>query len=304
MKIKFNIVIAFFVTLLFYSCGESVVDLGSDVYTPKIVVEGYLKPNSKVSNIVIGRNFPINEEIQTFNYFIPDAKAKIIDLETNKQYQLSFNNFTRSYEYFGNDWIIEYNRSYQLEVEANIDGKTLLTRSITTTTQKGFRVDRDLSIIGELKYNEKDVFGSTKKFNLVFDPSQGTDFYFLCVTALEASVNNFIYDNIFSSFMHFDERDVARRIRNFKQNTLYQLNINSYTLGHNFKIDWENFWFYTDYEVILFACDKNFKEYFLTIDRLSEIDGGYHEAMLNFEGDGVGVFGSYIADTVYCRVTK
>jgi hypothetical protein len=303
MKIKLNTVIVFFVTLLFFSCGEGIIDLGSAVYTPKIVVEGYLQPNKKVRGIIISRNFPLNGEISVFNYFIPDAKAKITDLEMGKQYQLSYNNFTTSYEYSGNDLIIEYNRSYKLEIEANIDGKTLYVQSITTTPQKGFRVDRNLSLLGEMTYNQKDEFDNTKYFNLVFDPSPGTDFYMLRVTALEPSVKNFIiYDGL--DFLGFSDAEIQERLKNFRQRSIFQLNINSYTLGHNFKIDWENFWFYTDFEVILLACDKNFKEYFLTIDKLSEIDGSYREPLLNFEGDGVGVFGSYIAETLYCRVMK
>jgi hypothetical protein len=306
MKIKWNIIIVFFVTFLFCSCGEGIIDLGSEVYKPKIVIEGYLQPNNKVRDIIIGRNFPLDGEISISNYFITNAKVKITDLETEKQYELSYNSFTRNYEYTGNDLIVEYNRSYKLEVEANIDGKTLYTKSITTTPQKGFRVDRNLSVLGEMKYNLKDEFGNTKYFNLVFDPSQGTDLYILSTTALEASTSNYIYDNIYNNFVFsLDSNKITfEDIIEFVQRSTYQLNINSYSLGHNFKIEWENFWFYADFEVILLACDKNFKEYFLTIDNLSEVDGNFHEPILNFEGDGVGVFGSYIADTLYCKVTK
>ena len=297
--------IVFCVTLLFYSCGEGVIDLGSEVYTPKIVIEGYLQPNHKVKDIVIGRNFPLNGEFSIFNYFIVDAKVKITDLETEKQYQLNYNIFNLSYEYAGNDLIIEYGRSYKLEVETNIDGKTLYTSSVTTTPQQGFHVNRDLSVLGEMKYNEKDEFGNNKYFNLVFDPSPGTDFYTLSTTAIEASPSNYIYDNIYSGFAFtLDSNHVLRHIKDFRQRTMYQLNINSYTVEHNFRIGWDNFWFYTNFEIVVLACDKNFKEYFLTIDRLAEVDGSYHEAMLNFEGDGVGVFGSYIADTSYCKVIK
>jgi hypothetical protein len=302
MKIKCNIVIAFFVSLLFCSCGEGVIVFGFEVYIPKIVVEGYLQFINKVSDIIIGRNFPINGAI-LLDYFIADAKAKITDLETGEQYQLSYNRFSRSYAYTGNDLVIGYNKSYELEVEANIDGKTLFTKSVTTTPQEGFRVNRDLSVLGEMRYNQKDEFGKTQYFNLVFDPSPGTGLYVLSINALEVSLSNYIYDNIYSGFSD-SIRLTYRSVADFKEQSAYQLNINSQTLGHNFKIEWDKFWFYSNFEIILLACDKNFKEYFLTIDRLMEVDGNYHEPLLNFEGDGLGVFGSYIADTLYCRVIK
>jgi hypothetical protein len=309
MKVKFNIrvvnknlFIVFFVTLLFCSCGEGVIDLSSEPYTPKIVIDGYLQPGNRVRNIIIGRNFPVTGQVPVLNYFIADAQVKIIDLETEKQYQLSYNRFNGSYAYTGNDLIVEYNRSYKLEVEASIDGKTLYASSVTTTPQKGFYIDRELSVLGELKYNRKDEFGDTEYFNVVFDPSPGTDFYILSTTALEATADNYIYNNIFSGFVFGD--DMLEHIKDFDQRSAFQLNINSYTPGHNFRIEWDHFWFYADFEVILLACDKNFKEYFFTIDKLQELDGTYHEAMLNFEGDGVGLFTAYIADTVYCRVIE
>ena len=39
-------------------------------------------------------------------------------------------------------------------------------------------------------------------------------------------------------------------------------------------------------------------------DQVKEIDGNYHEPAFHFEGDGIGVFGSAIADTAYFWILR
>ena len=49
---------------------------------------------------------------------------------------------------------------------------------------------------------------------------------------------------------------------------------------------------------------KNYMQFLQTWDDVKEPDGNYHEPKFNFEGDGIGVFGSVVADTTYLTVTK
>ena len=69
-------------------------------------------------------------------------------------------------------------------------------------------------------------------------------------------------------------------------------------------LDWINIWFYGNYRIIVYACDENFRLYVLTYKNVQEFDGNFHEPRINIDGDGIGIFGSAIADTVYLKVKK
>jgi len=69
-------------------------------------------------------------------------------------------------------------------------------------------------------------------------------------------------------------------------------------------LGWQDFRFYDDYEIIMYAADKNYKDFHITYRNVMELDGNFHEPKFNIEGDGIGVFGSIIADTVRCRVIQ
>ena len=62
------------------------------------------------------------------------------------------------------------------------------------------------------------------------------------------------------------------------------------------------FWFYTEYRLTTMACDVNYKEFLQTYNDVQEEDGNFHEAKFNIEGDGIGVFGSVVLDTVTVNV--
>jgi hypothetical protein len=65
---------------------------------------------------------------------------------------------------------------------------------------------------------------------------------------------------------------------------------------------WFDLHFYSTYQVIIYAADKNYREFLQTFSRVQEIDGNFHEAKFNMEGEGIGVFGSVIPDTAYITV--
>ena len=70
------------------------------------------------------------------------------------------------------------------------------------------------------------------------------------------------------------------------------------------KIFWFDLWFYGSYEVIVYAADKNFIDFLRTFDEVQADDGNFNEPAFNIEGDGIGVFGSAIADTVRIVVLR
>ena len=286
---------------LFTGCGEGSVEIGDDTYQPQLVIEGYLYPGQNVSDIKISRNLPITvNRIDSLSLFIPDADVRITDISKNKIYNLTYNKTKHSYEYIGDSLFIEYGNSYKLTVRGKIDNKDLQASSTTIVPQKGFKILEDLSELGTLKYREKAPSGDLKNFSITIKPSPGTDFYAISSNSLDASVQSFIYDN---PIVKYDVSDVNKGFFNLKYQMRRLMDINSYGESVNYKIDWFDVWFYGRYRIIIYACDDNFKYYILTHASVKEIDGNFHEPRMFFEGDGIGVFGSAITDTVYFSVT-
>ncbi len=138
--------------IIFSSCGQGVVEIGQNTYEPKIVIEGYLYPGQPVRNIRITRNIPLNAAADPSSIIVANADVKLTDLQTNKDYQLTFNVQKFSYEYSGNDLRIDYGNSYKLTVNAAIDGKSLSASSVTNVPNAGFKINSVLSELPPLYY--------------------------------------------------------------------------------------------------------------------------------------------------------
>jgi hypothetical protein len=151
-------------------------------------------------------------------------------------------------------------------------------------------------------YREKNTSGDVKEFDLQFAPSRGVDFYAYSVTALDADMKSFIFDNAY--FTDIDSSDLADDFDRYKQSYSWLQNSKDDVPVTKFNVDWTMIWFYGNYRVVLYAGDKNFKDFLMTHKDVLEMDGNFHEPKLHFEGDGIGVFGSAIADTAYFRILK
>jgi hypothetical protein len=287
-----------------YSCGKPEVDItGHSVktYEPKIVVQGYLFPNQPVEQIKISRNFPLDGTISDQDILIRNANAFIID-ENGQRYRLSFNRQTGYYEYTASDLVIDYGKTYTLDIMAGIDGEVLRTSTSTTVPQPGFRINEEMSQIDSLQYREVDSNGELKQFFVSIERSPEATFYTLSMTALvdQGDTTSFITDNVYGA----ETDDLVDDFNDFK----YQYNWiqdTPATAGQSvIDIFWFMTWFYGEYRVVVYAGDRNFKDYISTFNEVQEIDGNFHEPAFHFDGDGIGVFGSAIADTVYIKVTR
>ena len=125
----------------------------------------------------------------------------------------------------------------------------------------------------------------------------------LSIKALDASTSSYIYDNPFTKNDSSDVRFFFREL------------VSAYEWGQSLPTDpdqepvistqsirWRALQFYGRYRAIIYAADENFKDFFLTHSTTQELDGNFHAPAFHIEGDGVGVFGSAIADTVFFEV--
>lgn len=296
-----NILTITALALYFCSCGEGTVEIGRNTYEPKIVIEGYLFPGQKVEKIKITRNIPINTKADPQTLILYNSDVRLIDVQSNKEYKLTFNQQKFYFEYNGTDLSIGFDKSYKLIVSATIEGKLLTANSITHTPKSGFRIIDELTTNQPIFYRETDSNGDVKKINLAFSPSTGTNFYFISMVSLNASDSSFVYNN---PYVNVKSEDVRKDLDRYKYQLRWLQNINSFASIIRYDLDWINLWFYGNYRIIVYACDENFRLYVLTYKNVQEFDGNFHEPRINIDGDGIGIFGSAIADTVYLKVKK
>jgi hypothetical protein len=280
------------------ACGRGHVDITDASYSPKIVINAYLFGGKKVQDIKITRNIPLTQNIDIDKIVLSDAIVKIMDLGDNREYDLTYNPLKFSYEYEGNDLIIEYGKSYKMDVWAIIDGKALHAGSTTTVPLSGLKAD--ILDLGDIVYRETESGGVVKKINIAFKPSEKSVATILSIVALDASVSSFIYNNYY--YTETDTQKIDNALYRYKQNYAFQVGIAPGTQDFSIAIDWFTIWFYGRYRVIIYAADKNFYDYFITAQNVMELDGNFHEPKMHIDGDGVGVFGSAVTDTVYFAV--
>jgi len=267
-----------------YSCGDPAVEIEEVNYEPKISVEGYLYPGETVNKIKLSRNFPLETTIDSANLILtPDQNSVSASING---VQLIFDE-TNGY-YYNNNLLIENEKKYKLEISAVIDGKQLYTESETTTPKSGFQIlNKDL---GDIKYVQQ-------KAKIQFNPAVGTGFYAFSIRAENATLDNFIYNNPF--IPNLERKDVEEDFNNYLYQMNLIINVNSFPGSI---IDYEvlelDTWFYTNYKVIVYGGDENFKDYLLTVNRVQQPDGNFIEPEFHFLGDGIGIFGSAVKDTV------
>jgi hypothetical protein len=178
-----------------------------------------------------------------------------------------------------------------------IDDKQLHASTITTVPALGFEI---VSINHtSLEYRERNSDGSLQNFEVQINRSFGATFYTAAIEALNPSLESFIYDNPFEDKKPEDVNLVDDALTYAVIHHAPEVSgMSQMTLG------WEVFNFYDQYRVIIYAADDNYKDYLITHNDVMEMNGNFHEAKFNIEGDGIGVFGSIITDTVYVEVTN
>lgn len=277
-------------SLILTGCGKSGVNLDNAPYAPKIVVDGYLYCGQTVGNIRLMRNFPIGSPVDTSHLHLTPSGN---DVEaTINGVPLSFDPAMQTY--YSDQISVGYDSSYTLDVYADVDGSRLHTTSITTTPQRGFEIlNRH---IGSFPYNSQSIA-------VEFVPSPGTGFYAFSIVPDSAGTGNFIYNNVFRN--HLDSSDVAKNLNDYKFHDEIDQDINSYSgTAYSLAIQNGDTWFYGNYTIVAYAGDANFKDYVLTAPSVQEADGNFHEPVLIFQGDGIGVFASAIADTATFSIVR
>ena len=298
-KIIFSLIIP---ALFLLSCGEGTVDPAHESYEPRIVIEGFLEANKNIDRLRITRNFKVDVDL-TKSSVIPDpdeTTVLVTDVAADQVYTLSFYDEDEGdayWHYTGTDLIIQSGKTYRLEVWSKIEGQRLYATAETTIPAEGFAVKEQN--YHELRYRQRDSSGNLMQFELTLERSPGSSYYMALISAQDPKRESFIYDNPYEDK---EPGEVNLVDDAFNYEVYHHM---PQTSGQSrMMISWHNFKFYTDYKIIAYVTDDNYKDFFITFRNVMEPDGNIHEPKFNVKGDGIGVFGSLIADTVHCRVTR
>lgn len=289
--------------LFLSACGKTSVTVDERTYEPKIVINGYIYPERPVSDIRISRNFAIGQEIDKDRIALSDAVVTISDAESGDSYLLTYNSAGSAFGYSGSDLTIGYGRTYRLDVSAAVDGRMLQASSRTTVPDKGLEIDRDQSTHGELYYRQTDSTGQLIIPRVYYRQSPNSAFFLVSLAALEASEESFIYENPFG-FEIQEALDEGAQIEDFQYSERWTRPENEINGDAVIELSWFQIWFYSRYRLILYAGDRNFYHYYNTHSNVQEPDGNLHEPIFDITGDGIGVFGSAVTDTVYLNILK
>jgi hypothetical protein len=285
------------------ACGKTSVTIDERTYEPKIVIIGYLYPERPVSNIQITRNFPVGTTIDKNQIALSDASVFLTDIASNNAYELTYDPINFAFEYKEDDLEIEYGKSYRLEVSATVDGSELIASSTTTVPEHGLEIDRESSVFGDMFYRETDENGQLITPQIAYRQSENSAFFLLSISALEASIESFIYENPFG----FDIKDALEdeaKLENFQYSARWTKPENQNGGLSIIEISWFQLWFYSPYRLVLYAGDENFYHFFSTHRNVQSVDGNLHEPLFHIDGDGLGVFGSAVIDTLSLNILK
>jgi len=278
-----NILLFILGLVLLAACGDPAVDVLTVEYEAKIAVEGYVYPGEQIKDIILTRNFRLEQPIDTSKIILFPAENEVV--ATINGTPLMFDPISLTYY---SNITAEYNTSYELVVKAKIDGRELETSSVTTTPAPGF----DL-----VQNNLGDVVYRSQPLTFGFSTSPGTDFYTFSIRADNPTLDNFIYDNPY--IPNLERKDVEDAFNDYRYQYNLLLNVDSYSAAPiGYEILGLDTWFYTSYTVIVYAGDRNFKDYLLTAKDVQQPDGNFVEPKFHFSGDGIGIFGSAIRDTL------
>ena len=285
--------------LMLQSCGEGVINIADIEYEPKIAVDAFLIAGQPVDNITVLRNFPVNADLTRLDITLPNATVAITDLEDHSEYVLTYDPERYTFYDASNSLTTRAGVTYRLDIAATIDGQALTAFAETTVPNSGMEI---IAVnFDSLRYRERDSEDNIVNFEFDFQRSPGTTAYVMTAIALNAGADNFVYDN---PFAEVEEEDVVDDLDDWRYESEWIQDLPVEPGTSSMELFWFDFWFYDDYEVILYAADKNYIDFHRTFDEVQEIDGNYHAPEFNIQGDGIGVFGSAVADTVAIRVTR
>ena len=295
---NFKDLLLILIFLLFLNCGEGTVEIDKSTYRPKIVVNGLLYTGEVIRHIKIMRNYPLNTTIITDEKYLSDAFVTI----SNEYGTTDTLSYSPEHDYYSVNQSIEImgGEKYTLNVSAEVDGHELSTSSSTIAPHLGFSINNELSTTGDIPYREYYIGNVLVNPTITFNRTVGAEFYGLSAVALDANDSTFIEDNIFG----VDSDSLEDKIHYLKYISYWSSPDNREDGTSKIELPWYLIYFYSPYRLILYAGDLNFYHFFISHQSVMNMDGNLREPLFYFDGDGIGLFGSAVRDSIYFNVIR
>ena len=286
------------IVLLVLAACEGKVSITKSTFDPKIVIQATLVPGV-VPEVRLSRNYPLDvKTIDLAEIPLTDARATISD-EQGVAHELLYN--AQSETYVAADLVVEHGKSYTLDVSAEFSGQSLKARSTTRVPVSGFSILREESRLQSMPYRQRDEQGDIVNFEISFQRSPSTGFYLVSIVAIDPDTANYIYDNPFNEN---SPQDVLADFDEYKYNYYYIQDRPLSPGVSTTEILSLYTYFYGRYRIVVYAADSNLRGFTSTHEVLQGADGNFHEGAFYIDGDGIGVFGSALTDTVYIEVLR
>lgn len=199
--------------------------------------------------------------------------------------------------------IVQAGQTYAIEVAQGVHlltATTTVPTPISTTSQINGVPSRYIlaadTLLFPKEYAYPDSFPdrasiSPKPFRVVWTPSSGIAGYQIAITARDTTGTGFLRVDDYEDWKKGDFRNVFARQRQMT------LTYPAFPDSLSSDLFWVGFKYQGPYDIIVFAMDRNFFNYFMSSGG-GNTGADYDTGVANYVRGGLGVFGSYAADTV------
>ena len=276
-----------FLTLFILGCDEP------PDSAAKIFIYGIIYPNKSVEDIIIERNFPLDNDINSLP--ITDAEVIITDRSTNENYKLTYNPITKKYDCV--DLIIKAGITYRLTASATIDGKNVQAYG-ATNVPGAITINKELSKLESFSWEEKDINGNYKYFEICWEVLDNIDIFYFTLERINYVMDIRTKSEEYSAYLSNLNRPYGDSYYTWPEGVINLIAYhNNYTnSSYSLRIEGADLGRIQKFRVNIFHDTEEYRRYGLDPKKVRDANGNL-VPMTNFiNGDGIGFFGTKIIE--------
>jgi len=277
-KIAAKILIFALAFVFFISCEDE----PPSIYTQRYYVEGYLYVDHSPSAIKVFNTQPIGDVYDADQAMVKDAIVKITDPD-GRVFNLVYRDGDDfGYYYPNDDFIIEKQKKYKLEVNTS-DGKYMWGETTTPDTISWIKPPKDVIYYP----NEDGDLPEVDSLEIQWTPAENSSFYLLYTISRDTLE--------YGKYLNPPTEEPNRRIKNLfserEGRNDYYRNVTFMTIIANTKTPtvWLAFKWFGPHYIDILVPDFNLLKWFVQTNWSASV---FDPLSSSIYGDGFGVFGS------------
>ncbi|HQK21744.1 MAG TPA: DUF4249 family protein [Candidatus Latescibacteria bacterium] len=288
--------IASVVALTVAGCG---LDPVSPAPREQLIIQAFLSPGAPVDNIRLTRT------MDPATYYEGIAQTPVSGAVVVLRHGVSVDTLSElAAGIYGNpSLIVQAGQTYSIAVTHGVHSlaaETTVPTPVTVSAQTNGAPSRYVpsadTLVFPREYAYPDSFPdratiSPKPFKIFWTPSVGIEGYQIAITARDTSGTGLLRLGDYNDWKAGDYRNARKRQREVT------LTYPAFPDSLSSDLFWVGFKYQGRYDIIVFAMDRNFYNYFMSSGG-GNSGADYDTGVTNYVRGGLGVFGSYAADTV------